>query len=599
MNSYEVNADSTTLAPVESRSRPSILRKIVSKVTTKDGWLGDYDYSYLFLPNVPFMKRTRRPGPFFGLNDKMPIILSFILGFQHALAMLAGIVTPPIILAGTAGANLDTATEQYLVSASLICCGILSMVQITRFHVYKTKYYIGTGLISVVGTSFSTIPVASGAFTQMYKQGYCPVDADGNKLPCPDGYGALIGTSCLCALLEVFLSFAPPKALKKIFPPIVTGPTVLLIGVSLVGTAFEGWAGGSGSCMSRPDSGIYQLCPTIDAPHPLAWGSAQFIGLGFSVFVTILICEKWGSPIMKSCAVITGLLVGCIIAAACGYFDRSGIDAAPVATFIWKHTFKLSLYGPIVLPLLAVYLILMIEAMGDITATCDVSRLEIEGNGFESRIQGGVLADGINGLLAGLMTMTPMSTFAQNNGVISLTRCANRTVGYFCCFFLIIMGIFSKFAAALVSIPDSVLGGMTTFLFTSVAVSGMRIIATAPFTRRNRFILTSSLSVGIGAILVPDWFDYVFTYDGDNHALAGFLSAITLIMETGFALTAFLSVFLNLFISEDDNNEETDAVEIDALTSVQSESDNIEATTTIHTDNSNDDKAVQVEKIVL
>ena len=114
------------------------------------------------------------------------------------------------------------------------------------------------------------------------------------------------------------------------------------------------------------------------------------------------------------------------------------------------HTFKLSVYGPLVLPLLAVYIVLPMEAIGDITATCDVSRLEVDGPLFDSRIQGGVLADGLNGILAGLCTITPMSVFAQNNGVIALTRCANRTAGYFACFWLIVMGIFAKFAAALV-----------------------------------------------------------------------------------------------------------------------------------------------------
>ena len=67
--------------------------------------------------------------------------------FQHALAMLAGIVTPPLILGGSAGANLDPGSQQYLISASLIVCGILSSIQITRFHFYKTPYYLGTGLI--------------------------------------------------------------------------------------------------------------------------------------------------------------------------------------------------------------------------------------------------------------------------------------------------------------------------------------------------------------------------------------------------------------------------------------------------------------------
>ena len=74
---------------------------------------------------------------------------------------------------------------------------------------------------------------------------------------------------------------------------------------------------------------------------------------------------------MKSASVVGGLLVGCIIAAACGYFDQSGIDAAPAASFIWVHTFPLSLYGPIVLPIMILYVICACEAIGDITATCD------------------------------------------------------------------------------------------------------------------------------------------------------------------------------------------------------------------------------------
>jgi uracil-xanthine permease len=447
------------------------------------------------------MKKDRRAAPFFGLNDKMPLLLAALLGFQHALSMLAGVITPPIILASAA--NLLPDVQRYLVSTSLIVCGILSSVQITRFHIYKTPYFIGTGLISVVGTSFATIPVATGALSQMYATGFCPTAADGTKLPCPDGYGAIIGTCAVCALLEILMAFTAPKYLKKIFPPLVTGPTVMLIGVNLISSGFKNWAGGSGDCSARPTTGIFQLCPNINAPHALPWGSAEFIGLGFSVFVTIIICERFGAPIMKSTAVVIGLLVGCIIAAACGYFDRSGIDASPAASFIWVHTFKLSVYGPIVLPLLAVYMVLAMEAIGDITATCDVSRLEVDGELFDSRIQGGVLADGLNGIIAALCTITPMSTFAQNNGVIALTRCANRKAGYFACFWLVIMGIFAKFAAALVAIPSAVLGGMTTFLFSAVTVSGIRIISTTPFTRRNRFILTAGFTLGFGATMVP------------------------------------------------------------------------------------------------
>ncbi|KAJ5693433.1 Purine permease [Penicillium macrosclerotiorum] len=526
------------------------LRHIVKTFTTRDGLLGDYDYAFLFTPRIPFTKQTRKSAPFFGLDDRVPVVLAFILGLQHALAMLAGVISPPIILGGSSGVNFGDELYQYLVSTSLIVSGLLSALQMTRMHIRGTKYFIGTGLLSVVGTSFSTITVASGAFTQMYKSGYCPLDADGNRLPCPKGYGALLATSCLCSLLEIGLSFLSSRILSRVFPPLVTGPTVLLIGASLIMTALEDWGGGS-SCMPASSSSTRPMCPNASAPHALPWGSPEFIGLGFLVFVTIILCERFGPPILKSCAVVVGLLVGSIVAAACNYFEDSGITAAPVASFAWVHTFPLNIYPPLILPLLALYIVIMMESIGDITATCDVSRLEVEGATFDSRIQGGVLGNGLTCLIAGLMTISPMSVFAQNNGVIALTKCANRTAGFCCCFFLVIMGIFSKFAAALVAIPSAVLGGMTTFLFSSVAVSGIRIISTIDFNRRNRFILTASFSLGMGITLVPDWWSYVFTYSGDNHALEGLLNAVDLVMENGFAVCAILGVILNLIIPEE------------------------------------------------
>ncbi|ODV78220.1 uric acid-xanthine permease [Suhomyces tanzawaensis NRRL Y-17324] len=513
-------------------------RRLVRKFTTKDGLLGDYDYGYLFIPEIPFLSKEPKTQPFFGLDSEMPLILGMILGFQHTLSMLAGVVTPPLIIGGAT--NMSPTLINYLVSSSLITSGILTCIQITRFHIKGTKYYIGTGLLSVVGTSFATITIVTKALPLMYKTGICPLDADGNPLACPDGYGHILASGLVCSLLEILLSFLPPKALQKMFPPIVTGPVVLLIGISLIESGFLDWVGGS-ACVGK-------VCEV--GRHLLPWGSAQFVGLGFLVYVSIILAERFGSPIMKSCAVIIGLLVGCIVAAACGYFSSSGISEAASVTFMWVHTFKLKVYAPVILPFLAVYIVLMMECIGDVTATCDVSRLEVEGELYESRIQGGVLADGFNGLLSGLLTVTPMSTFAQNNGVISVTKCANRKVGYWCAFFMIIMGIFSKFAAAIVSIPKAVLGGMTSFLYCSVAVSGVKIISTTEFTRRDRFVLTASLLPGFGAVLVSNWFDHVFTYTGDNRSLSGFMDAIVLVMETGYAVSGFIGLILNLTLPQ-------------------------------------------------
>lgn len=120
------------------------------------------------------------------------------------------------------------------------------------------------------------------------------------------------------------------------------------------------------------------------------------------------------------------------------------------------------------------------------------------------------------------------------------------------------MGVFAKFAAALTAIPSAVIGGMTTFLFTSVAVSGISIITKGvPFNRRNRFILTAGLALGYGATLVPTYFSSVFTYQGSNKGLQGFLDAIELVMETGFAVTALVTVILNLFLPEEIEDDTT------------------------------------------
>lgn len=106
--------------------------------TTRHGLIGDYNYAFLFRPNLPFMKKSTNASPFFGVNDKMPVLLGLLLGFQHALAMLAGVITPPMIISSSANLNADQ--KQYLVSTALIVSGIFSAVQITRFKIWGTPY---------------------------------------------------------------------------------------------------------------------------------------------------------------------------------------------------------------------------------------------------------------------------------------------------------------------------------------------------------------------------------------------------------------------------------------------------------------------------
>ncbi|KAF9112789.1 hypothetical protein BGX27_002790 [Mortierella sp. AM989] len=516
---------------------------------TRSGWFGDYDYGFLCKPTLPGFSVPRIP-PFFGLKDRLPFILAIIMGFQHALAMIAGVVTPALIMSGSGsrGLNFEPAMRTQMISTSLITSGLLSLVQITRFRLAKSQYFVGTGLLSVVGTSFIFLPVLQSSVSNMYESGFCPTGLDdaGNKifLSCPDAFGAFLGTCMICSLLPILMSFLPPRVLKKVFPPIVTGVTVMLIGVHLVTSGMSQWGGGNGPCRTNPNIN----CPSNTSPRAAPWGDAQWIGLGFLVFSVIILVEFFGSPFMKNAQVVLGLAIGMIVAVALGYTDSTSLNASPVVTFLWTRTYKLSIYPPAIIPLLITYTLAMVESIGDITASCEVSHLSVEGREFESRLQGGILADGIAGMLAPLCMNSPMSCYAQNNGIISLTRCANTMAGYMCCFFLILMGVFSKFGALFLMVPDAVLGGMTTFLFSSVIVSGIRILSFLPWTRRERFIVASALTLGMGTSLVHGVLTHMFHYNGDNVFVSSLINTANIVLDTGFALGAIISCLLNALL---------------------------------------------------
>lgn len=185
------------------------------------------------------------------------------------------------------------------------------------------------------------------------------------------------------------------------------------------------------------------------------------------------------------------------------------------------------------------------EAIGDITASAEASRQEVVGDLFDSRIQGGILSDGIGGFFSALFTVTPLSIFAQNNGVIVITRCANRGAGRWCCFFLILFGVLGKLSGVFLAIPNSVLGGVTTFLFANVAASGIRVLALVRFTRRERFILAAALSFGVGDLLRPDIFEHLFEgVKNPNKGLQGLFDSITIILSTPCKSLWFYSLIL-------------------------------------------------------
>ena len=99
------------------------------KVTTRHGWVGDYDYAWLCMPSIPFFRKRHVSPPFYGLESEIPLLVAITCGLQHALAMLAGLITPPIIIASSL--SLDSETSAYMISASLIGCGKAALLRVT------------------------------------------------------------------------------------------------------------------------------------------------------------------------------------------------------------------------------------------------------------------------------------------------------------------------------------------------------------------------------------------------------------------------------------------------------------------------------------
>lgn len=250
-------------------SRGETLRYLKSYLTTRQGWFGDYDYLYLVTPNIwPLNRRYKNyQRPFYGLDDEVPLLLTLILGLQHALSMVGSIVSPPLAIAGGAF-NFDSQTTSYLVSASFITTGVATALQVTRVHIAKTPFFIGTGLLSVVGPTFDILAVAINYASLKYGNETCPTSQDGTQQPCPAGWGAVLGSILCTVWIQILMSLVPSKTLNRLFPKLVTGSLLLMIGVYLIGNGMNNWGGGS-NC--NGGEGFYELCPDIASPKPLIW----------------------------------------------------------------------------------------------------------------------------------------------------------------------------------------------------------------------------------------------------------------------------------------------------------------------------------------
>ncbi|CAM9517540.1 unnamed protein product [Choristocarpus tenellus] len=251
-------------------------------------FFGNYNWKFLCTPPIPCKKGPKQQAPFFAHYEPIAPFVAIVMGLQHALAMVGGIITVPLLVSNLFYSNLGDAQQQYLISTSLIVSGITSLIQVCQLRIPKTGIVIGTGLVSVMGTSYTFLPLAQSAFFQMKYHSTDFLLDDGETFDGEKAYGAILGTVLVCAWLEIALAFVKPKIIKKIFPPVVTGTTVFLIGAELIGTGLKHWGGGT-FCAD------YLQFDCTNGEVMLPFGSREYIGLGFSAFsmlVRVLKCVK-------------------------------------------------------------------------------------------------------------------------------------------------------------------------------------------------------------------------------------------------------------------------------------------------------------------
>jgi xanthine permease XanP len=403
----------------------------------------------------------------YGLHDKPPLRLSFVVALQHVLAVFVGVVTPPLLI--SRALELPDSDGAFLVSMALLVSGVGTIVQTRRFGPF------GSGLLSIQGTSF----VFVGPIIALGRS----VTAAGGSWR--DSLGVVLGV-CLAASLVPILAGPFIHRARRIITPLVTGIVVTLIGLTLVSIGMTSVGGG------------------FEARHEGTFGAAQNLGLALIVIVLIVSLNSSRREWLRMISIAAGLSVAYAIAILAGKASLSGLSGLPRFTVPTPFRYGLGFRFSALVPFAFLYVITAVESIGDITATSMLVGEPITGPAYFRRLRGGVMADGANSMLAAIFNSFPSTTFAQNNGVIQLTGVGSRHIGTLIGALMILIGLFPVVGGVLQAMPAAVLGGATLIMFGTVAVAGIRILAGVALDRRASTIMALSFGVGLGITFVPD-----------------------------------------------------------------------------------------------
>lgn len=435
------------------------------------------------------------------VDDKPRPYIALLAAFQHLLAIIVPILTPGFLICSAA--KLDPQNTTFVLSMSLVISGIATFVQCKKIGPF------GAQLLIVQGTSFNFVgPLTAGA-ASMVLSGHTPQDTMATI------FGVVIAGSFIEILVSRLLPFV-----RHMITPLVTGIVVLLIGLSLIKEGLVSMGGGYASMGPQG-----------------SFASLQNLFLSCTVFVLIILFNRAPIAWIRSGAIILALIIGYCLAAYLGRLNFDAFHQTQLLALPHPFHFGLSFSWPIFIPMIIIYLVTSLEAVGDITATSKISGEPVQGPLWMARIKGGVLVNGVNSLLAGIFASFPSSVFAQNNGIIQLTGIASRYIGLWIAALLFIMGLCPKIAAIIQAMPEPVLGGAAIVMFGSVAASGINMLSTIKLDRRALLIIAVSLAVGVGLPQVPAFVSHLPHWVAD-------------ILGSGLAAGGITAIVLNLVLRE-------------------------------------------------
>ncbi|MED1557774.1 xanthine permease PbuX [Bacillus paramycoides] len=402
------------------------------------------------------------------------------LGIQHMLAMYAGAIIVPLIVGGGLGLNQKELT--YLVSIDLLMCGVATILQAL------SNRFFGIGLPVVLGCTFTAVG---------------PMIAIGKQYGVSSIYGAIIAAGLFVVIFAKLFG-----KLVKLFPPVVTGSVVTVIGVTLVPAAINDMAGGVGS---------------------KDFGSLENLALAFGVLLFIIIMYRFFDGFIRSISILLGLLFGTIVAAFMGKVSLQAVGEAD-----WFHGIQPFYFGTPTFELTPIITMILVACVGIVEATgvyfalSDICNKKIG----EKELTKGYRAEGLAMILGGIFNAFPYTTYSQNVGLVQLTGVRNRVIIYTCGGMLIALGFIPKIAAITTIIPKSVLGGAMLAMFGMVMAYGIKMLSSVDFGKQeNLLIVACSVGIGLGVTVVPTLFSQLpesIRILTDNGIVLGSASAVLL-----------------------------------------------------------------------